>query len=158
MFEHSNPRVGCSISITNRWTCSSLFDVWKMAISFLPILVFYLPSDSGEKVRKAFNSSLNIWKKHNSGSSIQWPKSSQSIFSKFLRAKIVRCISFELQDWPNFWFGQFQRVKIMNLAKLKLKIEFWAIWEAKCEFWTKSLLENLVVFRFWKGIFRFGAL
>ena len=56
-----------------------------MAISFLTILVFYLPSDSGEKVRKAFNSSLNIWKKHNSVSIyVQWPNSSQSyILSKF---------------------------------------------------------------------------
>ena len=56
-----------------------------MGISFLTILVFYLPSDSGEKVRKAFNSSLNIWKKHNSVSIyVQWPNSSQSyILSKF---------------------------------------------------------------------------
>ena len=29
MFDRSKPKIGCSSSITNRWTCSSSFDVQK---------------------------------------------------------------------------------------------------------------------------------
>ena len=30
IFDRSKPKIGCSISITHRWTCSSTFNVWKM--------------------------------------------------------------------------------------------------------------------------------
>ena len=34
MFDRSKPKIGCSSSITNRWTCSSSFDVRKSDVRF----------------------------------------------------------------------------------------------------------------------------
>ena len=39
MFVNSKPKIGCSISITNRWTCWNSFDVWKMMFEFIRCLI-----------------------------------------------------------------------------------------------------------------------
>ena len=39
MFDRSKPKIGCSSSITNRWTCSSSFDVRKMMFEFVRCLI-----------------------------------------------------------------------------------------------------------------------
>ena len=35
MLDRSKPKIGCSSSITNRWTCSSSLDVQKMMFEFV---------------------------------------------------------------------------------------------------------------------------